>query len=351
MAYSPFPSFLRLVAMAILVAGLASAPGEGGADSPTPPSGGALTGARYRVLISTDLGGGDEDDKQSLVHYLIYADLFDTEGLVASPPQQGRKADILSILDGYAQDYPRLRAWSDRYPSPDALRAITKQGATDPAPAEGFSRSTEGSRWIIECAHRDDPRPLYVLVWGSITDVAQALRDDPSIKNKIRVYFIASWNLRQDPAAFAYIEKHHPDLWIIVCDTTFRGWYVGGDQEGEWSNSAFPATHVSGRGALGDLFMTFRAAGARGDAIKMGDTPSVAYLLRGDPDDPTTPSWGGHFRRHPERPHWFLDLTDEAWTARSGSAVYPGANTVNQWRRAYLADWAQRMERCRKEKE
>lgn len=59
------------------------------------PYGGALDGERFRVIISTDIGGSDPDDFQSMVHYLVYADLFDTEGLIASPPHAGRKAHIL----------------------------------------------------------------------------------------------------------------------------------------------------------------------------------------------------------------------------------------------------------------
>ena len=31
-----------------------------------------------RVIVSTDIGGGDPDDFQSMVHYLVYADRFDT---------------------------------------------------------------------------------------------------------------------------------------------------------------------------------------------------------------------------------------------------------------------------------
>jgi hypothetical protein len=34
----------------------------------------------------------------------------------------------------------------------------------------------------------------------------------------------------------------------------------------------------------------------------MGDTPSVAYLLHGTPEDPTQPSWGGSFVRAWTRP-------------------------------------------------
>jgi len=58
--------------------------------------GGALAGSRYRVLISSDIGGSDEDDIQSMIHYLLYCDLFDTEGIISSPPGKGRKADILN---------------------------------------------------------------------------------------------------------------------------------------------------------------------------------------------------------------------------------------------------------------
>ena len=35
---------------------------------------GALAGHRYRVLVSTDIGGTDPDDFQSMVHLLVYAD-------------------------------------------------------------------------------------------------------------------------------------------------------------------------------------------------------------------------------------------------------------------------------------
>jgi hypothetical protein len=110
--------------------------------APLSLSGGALTGERFRVVVSTDLGGSDPDDFQSMVHYLMYADGFDTEGLISSPPHAGRKQHILEVLDAYAVDYSKLRAQSARFPSPDALRAITKQGAVDSAPQAGFSTPT-----------------------------------------------------------------------------------------------------------------------------------------------------------------------------------------------------------------
>jgi hypothetical protein len=251
---------------------------------------GALAGARYRVLVSTDIGGTDPDDFQSMVHLLLYADLFDLEGLVSSPFGPGRKEHILEVIAQYERDYANLKTHSARYPSPAALRAITKEGALDsPGPA-GIGAATEGSNWIVQCARRDDPRPLHVLVWGGIEDLAQALHDAPEILPKLRVYFIGGPNKMWSVDAYNYLEENHPKLWLIEANATYRGWFVGGNQQGEWGNKAFVATHLAGRGALGDFFATQLKG-----TIKMGDSPSVGWLLRGTPEDPTQAGWGGKF--------------------------------------------------------
>lgn len=299
---------------------------------------GALGGNRYRVIVSSDIGGDDEDDDQSMVHYLLYAHLFDTEGFISSPPSNGRKKDFIKVIDKYANDYANLETWSNTYPTPASLRSISKQGAENPAPKAGYDKPTEGSKWIIQCAKKKDLRPLYILVWGSITDVAQALHDDPSIKKKIHVYFIASWNRAQDPNSFAYIDREHKDLWMVYCDTTFRGWYMGGEQQDDLGNQTFVSKHAAGHGALGDYFKALK-----GGQIKMGDTPSVAFLLRGTPDDPGQPSWGGQFVRVKDRPSWWRDAPDPAMI-ESGKQ---GAKTVNKWREKYLRDFQVRLDRCK----
>lgn len=254
--------------------------------------------SRRRVIVSTDIGGTDPDDFQSMVHLLAYADCFGIEGLISSPYGPGRKEHILRVIDLYQRDYDRLGTYSDRYPAPEALRAIAKQGAVEGAGAEGFGSPTEGSEWIVRCARREDPRPLWVLVWGGIEDLAQALHDAPDILPKLRVYFIGGPNKKWSVDAYQYIATHHPRLWIIEANATYRGWFVGGNQEGQWGNKAFVAAHVAGHGALGDFFAT-----QLGGTIKMGDSPSVGYLLQGAPEDPTQPGWGGRFIRAWERPH------------------------------------------------
>ena len=256
---------------------------------------GGLAGERYRVLVSTDIGGTDPDDFQSMVHLLVYADVLDIEGLVSSPYGPGRKEHILEVIDRYAKDYAHLKTFSDRYADPVKLRAITKQGETEVAPYAGVCRSTEGSDWIVKSARRDDTRPLYVLVWGGIEDLAQALHDAPDILPKLRVYYIGGPNKKWGANAFQYIANQHPALWIIEANSTYRGWFVGGSNQGEWDNKEFVARHVQGHGALGDFFVSKKSD------IKMGDTPSVAWLLKGSPDDPSKPGWGGHFVRARDR--------------------------------------------------
>jgi hypothetical protein len=253
---------------------------------------------RPRVIVSTDIGGTDPDDFQSLVHLLVYADCFDIEGVISSPYGPGRKAHILRVIDLYDRDYACLRTYSNAYPTPEALRAVTKQGAVEGAGWEGFGAPTEGSDWIVRCARRDDPRPLWVLVWGGIDDLAQALHDAPDVLPQLRVYFIGGPNKKWSVHAYQYLVTHHPRLWIIEANATYRGWFVGGNQEGRWGNQAFVAAHVAGRGALGDFFAT-----QLGGTLKMGDSPSVAYLLHGTPADPAQPGWGGRFVRAWERPY------------------------------------------------
>jgi hypothetical protein len=304
------------------------------AESQTTLQGGALASDRPRVIVSTDIGGSDPDDFQSMVHLLIYADVLDIEGLVSSPPKGGRTKQILEVIDAYEKDLESLLRHSKGFPSANTLRAITKQGATDPAPTTGWSQASEGSRWIIQRAKADEARPLWVLVWGSITDVAQAVHDEPSIKSRIRVHSIGSWNTGQDRSARDYLFQNHPDLWWIESDTTFRGMYVGGRQDGPWGNRTFVDQHVKGHGAMGDLFYREKKD------IKMGDTPSFLYLLRGDVDDPAAPHWGGAFVRTDHGKNYWTDNPDRG-LSEGGRA---GVKTVSRWRVDYLEDWRQRMD-------
>ena len=273
---------------AVLLSAATCGTGSAG-DAPT---------TRPRLLVSTDIGGTDPDDLQSMVHLLVYSDAFDIEWLISSPYGQGRKHDLLDVIDLYSRDYPNLKTYSDDYPAPQALRSIVKQGAIESAGYPGFGTPTEGSDWIVERARHPDPRPLWVLVWGGIDDLAQALHDAPDILPKLRVYFIGGPNKKWSADAYQYIVTHHPRLWIIEANATYRGWFTGGDQDGEWGNESFVATHVADCGSLGRFFSSLLEG-----TMKMGDSPSVGYLLNNTAADPSQPGWGGRFVLAWDRPY------------------------------------------------
>jgi hypothetical protein len=86
------------------------------------------------------------------------------------------------------------------------------------------------------------------------------------------------------------------------------------DQQGDLGNDAFADQHIRGRGALGDYFTTkIRFKSQINSTLKMGDTPSVAYLLANrTPEDPSRDSWGGRFVRAWDRRRYVFERAPSA---------------------------------------
>ena len=258
---------------------------------------------RPRVLISTDIGGTDPDDNQSIIHLMMYSDLFKLEGLVSSPSfGNGSKQELLRMIALYEQDYPILRRHNPRLLPPDSLRTLSKQGRRGLMPLKGYAEPTEGSQWIIRQARRESDGPLWVLVWGTLEDVAQALHDAPDIAPRIRVYYIGGPNKKWGVNSYAYIARNFPDLWMIENNASYRGFitdndkmelieqYEGLEQDANRYGTGYYDHAIKGRGAMGRDFINYYKG-----IVKMGDTPSLLYMMHGDPNDPTAESWGGQF--------------------------------------------------------
>jgi hypothetical protein len=243
-----------------------------------------------RILISSDIGGTDPDDFQSMIHLLMYADLFKIEGLISSPYGNGRKKDFMDMIDLYEKDYHLLRKHATGFPTPNSLRAVVKQGTIPAAPFKGFSMATEGSDWLIKCAKKPSNEPLWVLVWGGLEDLAQALHDAPEIKKNIKVYWIGGPNKKWSINAYAYIAGHHSDLWMIEANSTYAGWFMDAESPTAIRNDTYYENYIKGQGAMGKAFKNYYNGN-----IKMGDSPSLTYLMKGKPNNPTGESWGGSF--------------------------------------------------------
>lgn len=245
---------------------------------------------RPRVIISTDIGGTDPDDNQSLAHLFFYTDEIDLEGIVSSPSYgKGSVDEIKRMISIYELDYPAMRKHSPRLMSPKALRRITKQGHRGLFGFKGYDKPTEGSKWIVDRARKQSSRPLWVLVWGSLEDVAQALHDAPDIVNRIRVYYIGGPNKKWGINSYAYIAQHFPSLWMIENNSSYRGFITDNKKNDCW-NTGFYDYALKGRGHLAADFASYYKG-----VVKMGDTPSLLYMLDGTPEQPGEDCWGGSF--------------------------------------------------------
>jgi hypothetical protein len=306
-------------------------------------------GKRLRVIMSSDfppypVTNSDPDDVQSMVRFLLYANEFDVEGLVASAGTHGmvaEKKNILAVLDQYDKVDENLRKHDPKYPTADALRAVTYEGkgnnngikiqwGREKQPVTdiiGKGKDSEASNAIIAAADKPDPRPIYIGVWGGPREVAQAIwdvkntRSEAELKafiSKLRVFLIAN----QD-ATHGWLMKEFPDLFIIESVKTYQG-MMGSDNRA-WAEENI----INNHGPLGAIYPP-SAAGGQG--VIEGDTPSFLYLVsanRGinNPEDPTQPSWGGQYVRQGNTNH-YVDG--------------PGGSTISKWKKDFQAEFKER---------
>jgi hypothetical protein len=87
--------------------------------------------AKERVFLLTDIGN-EPDDQMSLVRFLVYANQWDVEGLVAttSTHQMGKvfTARIRELVDAYGLVRDNLELHEKGFPTADALRAVIAEG-------------------------------------------------------------------------------------------------------------------------------------------------------------------------------------------------------------------------------
>lgn len=91
--------------------------------------------SKPRVFILSDISN-EPDDAESLVRYLLYANQFRTEGLVACTSTWMKNKvcpqDMHKIIDGYEKVVDNLNAHAspdDPYPTAQYMRSLIKKGA------------------------------------------------------------------------------------------------------------------------------------------------------------------------------------------------------------------------------
>ena len=173
---------------------------------------------RLLYIIHTDCKN-EADDQYTVAHCLM-TDKLEVEGIIAChfelnggryPEGESVKAseeEIHKILD-----YMHLQG---QYP--------VLLGSGIPMPDEKTPVDSEGARFIIRQAMKDDPRPLYIGMQGAITDLASAILMEPEICKKVIAIWIggggypdgeSEFNLSQDIHAANVVFKSDMELWQV----------------------------------------------------------------------------------------------------------------------------------------
>ncbi|MDX6848738.1 DUF1593 domain-containing protein [Gilvimarinus sp. SDUM040013] len=251
-----------------------------------------LQAKKQRLIITTDIGGVDPDDLQSLLHALLLSNEYDLEGIiyghawVESSPERGRSR-IEKAIDAYGKVYENLTVHSTEYPTPNYLRSIVRAGQAEPRmEGAGKGKDSEGSNLIVTLVENDDPRPVWINAWGGANTIAQAFwkvnatrskGDLDKFVSKVRVYDI----LGQDDSG-SWIAKTFPNVTYIRNADGVYGWAP---------EKAWTAEHVQSHGPIGSLYPTSKWA-------TEGDSPAFLHLAsRGlnNPNSLTQGGWGGRF--------------------------------------------------------
>ena len=262
----------------------------------------AQVNQKNRVIILTDIEA-DPDDTQSMVRLLLYSNVIDIEGLIATTSVWKKSSiapgAIKKIVEAYGKVQPNLNKHEAGFPEAKALLSKVKQGiAKYGMEGVGDGNDSDGSDWIIKVLEEKDERPLWISVWGGVNTLAQALYKINKTKTEaeakklisaLRVYTISD----QDDSGI-WIRKNFPDLFYIVSPGDDYGsatWsaintFVDGINNDVISNDWLAQNIQQGHGPLGAAYPDV-AYGME------GDTPSWLSLIPNGLNEPEHPDWGG----------------------------------------------------------
>ncbi|MDP2852550.1 MAG: DUF1593 domain-containing protein [Gallionella sp.] len=301
-------------------------------------------------------------------------DQWDVEGLVAttSVHQKDKVAAwrIREIVEAYGRVRDNLEKHEPGFPTAADLLSVIREGR--PAygmAAVGEGMDSPGSEQLIRAVDRDDPRPVWVPVWGGPNVLAQALwkvraTRTPEALAKfvagLRVYTISDqddsgpWIRKTFPQLF-YIASpgfnaggaYHFATWSGISGDKFHGRFVGADfaiVDNPWLDQ-----HIRSKGPLG-------AQHPHTTFLMEGDTPSFLGLVDNGLNAPDHPDWGGWGGRYelytPRFQKWHLEPeTRPFWSDAADEVLGVDGNwhesnhaTIWRWRSAYQNDFAARMD-------
>lgn len=229
---------------------------------------------KLRVIVDTD-AACEADDPFAIAHALLC-----------------KKFDVKAI---FAEQFgaPDTTALSFR----EIKNVIEAMGISVPVlmGEEGSLAQTAGKKpsaaveFLVEEALRDDPRPLFVLCMGAITNVAAAMKLCPDITKKMTVVWIGGrepaypkaeyreFNSGNDIEAANFVVSSGVDLWLIPL-TVYITMNIG---LAEIQRRIAPCGKI-GRHLFENMLAYNMSEGAgwtAGESWSLGDSPAVGVAL------------------------------------------------------------------------
>ena len=256
---------------------------------------------KKRAIVLTDIEN-EPDDTESLVRLLLYSNVIDIKGIIATTSVHMKKEvhpeSLRKVINAYGQVQANLLKHEAGFPLPNSLLQIVKQGLPEYGmDGVGKGKDSQGSDWIINILDENDPRPLWVCIWGGPNTLAQALykirqtrseADAEKLVKKLRVYTISD----QDDSGI-WMRKNFPDLFYIVSP--------GGYESSTWNaiNQFFPGFNnkvISNSWLAQNIQQNHGPLGAVYPDVAYGmegDTPTFLFLIPNGLNNPEHPDWGG----------------------------------------------------------
>ncbi|KAL0570856.1 hypothetical protein V5O48_011098 [Marasmius crinis-equi] len=320
---------------------------------------------KTRVFIMTDISN-EPDDQMSLVRLLTHANELDIVNIaVVTSTWKNSSVDVATtenVINAYGEVVDNLNSnvpEAGRFPSAQDILANLRVGHSVYGLAALKEPEPSNASTALVAAVDASEEPLWVLAWGGVNVLAEALNDVKESRSeedlaafvrKIRVYGISD----QDNAG-PWIRWNFPTLYYIVSIHGFSEYTLA-----LWN------------GISGDLLRPFDQGGPDtslvtnewlDEHIRIGTLgahyPQIAFLMEGDtptflsvlPNGLNVPgridwgSWGGRYilADSSGETQTFSDATDFA-IGLNNQTFFSKYASIWRWRQAFQFDFAARMQ-------
>lgn len=170
--------------------------------------------APLRIIFDTD-ANNELDDQHALAYMLLNRDVFDIEGVTVNKTHGGggidahfAEADRIVRLCGLEDEIRVTKgAEGSFYEIMDHIDESNFDGS-------------DAVNLIIERAHADSDRPLLLVPVGKLTNIALALKKDPTIASKVRVIWLGS--NYPNPGEYNQVNDEPSLVYVLETDVPFE---------------------------------------------------------------------------------------------------------------------------------